>query len=547
MAAIDQYLTQSRADRDRAIARGDEIYLDQRDRSRYYNQNEEGYRQQGDEAYNQLRDTPGYTDEEARGIGGDPNAAFKYYNPDELTADMERGNADVFGAGSAYGGGVRDAAGRTGTNLRGAAAGNRTDLYGAADDLGTGVRGAAQRAKGNFSAPTDDQLSWQGGVYNYMRGENEGALDEYGNALEGTTDRDKLALSQDFTNNYAMTPEEEQGIVDAASQTTAGQYRKMADQAKMRAAAQGNTSPAALAAIEQQLGREGAAEGGDAATRAKLQANTERANRLRDIEGMRLGTEQDLSTRGQQNSGNIYGARSSGARDLATMEQQGISDVTSNRLKGAQSAADLDYAAELAGGQARTNAASNAAKYNYDAEAGASDADYRAADSGGKANMEAVQYGSDNRQKVATGNQQTGQGLATAADTSRVNRTAGIADKRIAGQQGYRDYLTGQQARQQQGGQNADSNQINTFGTQGGLQSQSTGQAIQGQTAQNSIDKQPGEGERIGMGLVKAFFADGGVVTEPTMGVVGENGPERVVKLGPGRSRFPRYGMSAAC
>lgn len=549
MATIDKYIGKSDENRDQSNIRGNEIYNYQRGRASYYDPLEEQYRQQADTAYSDLNQTPGYTSEETAGIMGDPDAAFRYYNPDQLSSDMTQGNREVADAATNYGGGIRSAADRTGTGLRGAATGIRSDVYGAANDIGTGVTAAADRARGDLAAPSQDQTNWQNGVYGYLRGENEGSLDEYGNALDSTADRGKLGLSTDFAKNYDLSDEDVQGIKNAASQSTAGQYRKMSDQAAMRAAAEGNTSPAALAAIQEQLGREGAIQAGNAASTAALAANSERAARRKDVEGMRLNTEQDISNRGTANAGSLYGARSGSAKDLASLEQQGIQSITGNRQQGATTAANLGYNAADTAGKAKMDAAGTAGQYGYSAEAGAADKDYQAADQSGQAGMDASKFGANNRQQVDTANQTVGQGLATGADAARSGRTTGVANTRIGGQTTYRGYLTDQQKQAQTGSQGAASNEINAYGTQGNLANQATGTQIQAASAK---DAQPGTFSKIlgaatgvASGLLSKF-EDGGVITEPTLGIVGENGPEQVVKVGRERSRFGRYGMPIA-
>ncbi len=555
MAKTDQYINQANQNNQQFQQQGNDLQDYWKQRQGYYNPLEEGYRQQADTAYGDLAQTPGYTSQETAGIMGNPNAAFNYYNPDQLSGDMEQGNTGVATTAANYGAGLREASDRTASGLGGAASGIKGDLYGAAGDYGTGVTNAANQGADSLSSVPSDQLDWQGGVYNYLRDQNEGSLDKYGNALDQATPEDKLALSSDFQNKYAMSPEEQQNIKDVAAQSTAGQYNKMSGEAKLRAAAEGNTSPAAMAAIEEQLGRQGAIDAGNAASSAELAANAQAASRQKDIESMRLGAQQDISGRQSANAGNLYQAQAGGAQNLAGLEQQGIQSATGNRLQAGTTGANLRYNAADTSGRAKMDAAAAAAGYGYNAAAGTAAADTNAADKGGQAQMGSAQFQATNRQNVDTGNQQTGQQLATAADTARSNRSGTVANQRITGQNNYRNYLTGQQGMQQQGGQAAGQGQTSAYGAQSGAQNTATGQTIQGQLGQNQIDKQPGEGERIGMGLVKTFFDKGGVATEPTLAVIGERGPEMVVPAngqfdkskymdGPGK-KFGRYGRAA--
>lgn len=497
-----KFIDQSVQNRDRFNERGDEQAQYLKNEGDYYDTNEKAYQQQADEAYQELRNEPGYSDAEMGGIYGDPNAAFKYYDPDQLSQDAAQGSGAVTNASTNYGVGIRDAANRAGGSLRGAASSGTEGLRRAAGNLGTGMRTAAdeygadlgsavERMRPGMEAPSNDQLAWQGGVYNYLKGENEGGLDEYGNKLESATSRDRLGLSKNFATDYAFTDTDGQNMKDIAAQATAGQYRKMGDQARLRAAAQGNTSPAAMAAIEANLGAQGAAEAGDAATRAAMAANQERARRVQDIEGMRLGAERDISGRQTANAGNLYEGRSRGSQNLANMEMQGIESATGNRMKTAGDLAKYGYEAADTTGRARMDAAKLGGEYGYKAESEGADLgykaaadssgyDYKAADMGGQADMDATRYGADTKLATNRYNQATGQGLATGADAAGVARSAKIADTRRAGEADYRGYLTDAQKSAQAGGQATQGQRLQNYNAQGGLVSDATATGMKG-------------------------------------------------------------------
>tara|TARA_R110000868_G_scaffold65726_4_gene196251 strand:- start:84 stop:1349 length:1266 start_codon:yes stop_codon:yes gene_type:complete len=411
-----------------------------------------------------------------------------------------------------------------------------------------------------MEAPSNDQLAWQGGVYNYLKGENEGGLDEYGNKLESATSRDRLGLSKNFATDYAFTDTDGQNMKDIAAQATAGQYRKMGDQARLRAAAQGNTSPAAMAAIEANLGAQGAAEAGDAATRAAMAANQERARRVQDIEGMRLGAERDISGRQTANAGNLYEGRSRGSQNLANMEMQGIESATGNRMKTAGDLAKYGYDAADSTGRARMDAARAGAEYGYKAEQGGADLgykaasdssdydykaeqqgadlgykaaadssdydyrarqqgadlgykaaadssgyDYKAADMGGQADMDATRYGADTKLATNKYNQATGQGLATGADAAGVARSAKIADTQRAGEADYRGYLTDAQKSAQAGGQATQGQRIQGSGTQGGLVNDATATGMKGAIERDKRPSGFSQGVAMATGAANAY------------------------------------------
>ena len=498
-----KYSEQGDENRNRFIRRGDEQEQYLRDEGGYYDTNERAYQQQADEAYQELRSEPGYSEAERGGIYGDPNAAFKYYDPDQLSQDAAQGSGAVTNASTNYGVGIRDAANRAGGSLRGAASSGTEGLRRAAGNLGTGMRTAAdeygadlgsavERMRPGMEAPSNDQLAWQGGVYNYLKGENEGGLDEYGNKLESATSRDRLGLSKNFATDYAFTDTDGQNMKDIAAQATAGQYRKMGDQARLRAAAQGNTSPAAMA------------------------ANQERARRVQDIEGMRLGAERDISGRQTANAGNLYEGRSRGSQNLANMEMQGIESATGNRMKTAGDLAKYGYEAADSTGRARMDAAKLGGEYGYKAESEGADLgykaaadssgyDYKAADMGGQADMDATRYGADTKLATDRYNQATGQGLATGADAAGVARSAKIADTQRAGEADYRGYLTDAQKSAQAGGQATQSQRIQSSGTQGGLVNDATATGMRGAIERDKRPSGFSQGVAMATGAANAY------------------------------------------
>lgn len=541
MPKIDEYLQQERENRQRAIQRGDDQDGYLRNRTGYYNDAEDRYRDEGDLAYRDLSETPGYTNDESMGIRGNPGAGFGYYNPDELKRNVDENRVDLDRTVGDYGSGLKDAAGSVGGGVRKAAGDLGSGLKTAAGDYGKSLGDAAGRAKSTLSAPGDEELGYQGGVYNYLRGENEGGYGDLDKGLNGAIDPAKLGVSSQFASDYKLSPDQAENIRDVAGNTVRGQYQKMSDEAENRAAAQGNTSPAALAAIKDKLAREGAISAGDAMSSAELGINREAANRNQTLEGMRLGTEQDISSRETGAAGTRYGARTGAASNLASTEMAGLSSNTGHRLTAANTAAGLDYDAASTGGKYNYDAASTGGQAGIDAEKVAGDYGYRAADSGGQAGVNASQYSGQQKLNTNTGLQTTGQGLAVGADAAGSARSGKVADQRIAGQDKVRGYYTGQQGQAQQGSENATGQQIQNSGQQGSLANSATATGAQAQGQQNQIDKQPGEGERVGMGLVHAIFKNGGIVDRPTDALIGEAGPEMVIPLGKPR----RYRMAA--
>lgn len=428
--ASNYYQNQANDNRNREMVTGDELQQQFQNNAQYYGGNEGNYRILADNAYSGLNDQPGYNSDDTAAIKGDPGAAFKYYDPSAINS-------------------------RVG------------DLQGDLND-------AANNGASSLEAVAPGEQSAYGDAEAGLKGAQDSALGEYGSQVGNSLDT--------LGSEYPMTEGEQQNIRDVAAQTTGGQYRSMQDRAAMQAAAQGNTSPAALAAIQEQLGRQGAIDAGNAASTAEMNANSAAAQR-----------ELTLSQQQQSAAGNLYGAKSGAAENEAALKAQGASSVAGTQLAGANSAANLRYGAANTGGQAAIDAAKS--------------------------------------------NQATGQALATNTDNTASGRAKTVADTTLAGQQGYRNYLTDQQKTAQQGQQANDTNKINTFANEYGAANNATATGSNAAIAQASGNTALAGSIMSAASGALAGFADGAVITKPTIAKIGERGPERVISLAP-RKRY---------
>jgi hypothetical protein len=531
------------------------------------------YNQQADTAYSDLAQTPGYTAQQAAGIEGNPNAAFQYYNPSGLTNTVNQGTGAVTGAASEY----KNDVGNQVSQLKGGLAGNVSDLNSnlnaATSGLQSGVTGAADSAASGITGVGKDELGYQGGVYNYLQREGQqqtgqlaGGLDSavggYGKAINSAIDPSKLTVGSDFSNEYKLSPGEAQNIKDVASQTTAGQFHTMQDQAAIQAAAEGNTSPAALAAIKQNLGTSGAIAAGEAASNAELNANSVAAQRQLTNEQLTLGANQNLTNTQLGQAANLYGAQSGAtqneyaanaqqSQNLASQEMSGITSSAGTNLAGQEAAGGLRYTAANTAGQAGVNAANTEGQTAVGATEYGGSAGINATAGADAANIGAQQYGSTAGISANEYNQNAGENLATQANQAGVAGQTAVANQAIAGQGQVRSYLTGQQQQDQSlaaGYTNsAISNLGTTYNAANGAQStanQATQTGANNQAANYATTS--GLVSNIAGDLTKGFssggfkFADGGIVTKPTIGIIGERGPEKVVPLS-GESARRRY------
>lgn len=470
----------------------------------------EGYRNQADSAYGGLQAQSGYTP----GQEGQINVDYSKYQTDpnalqqrQLTSDEQSGIAGDPSAGfnARDPSGILDATNQGNANLETATTG-----------LQLGLKGSYDPSQVNESGTYGDTAS------KVVTGET-GKLDT-ANTAAG------LSLDPAFAGRYRMTPQQQQDIVTAAGTTVGNAAQTQKDDIARRAAAEGNTSPAALAAMEARIQNQAEATAGDSMTNARIAASNAAAQREQTLQGMELGSAQDIASRQAQ----AAETESSQFMDAAKANEL-------MRMSGAKTVADLGLTAANIGGQAGINTAGkeqqmdvNAAALNQQTAVGQTDlAEQEAA-----ARAAAL---AANRQGTTADIQNTeyGQGMQTGAATSGGAQTTGNAQ--IAGMNSYRNYLTGQQGAAQTGATTATGQQIQNMGTQGNLVNTASGQKSSQDQASSAADQ-----GWVNTGLNALKLKGGGVVEKPGLYQIGESGPEMVIKLGdkPGASRYrdsPRY------
>jgi hypothetical protein len=437
-----------------------------------YYQQEQRYRQLGDQAYEPIfRGQGGYSpqeqeslrlspqeqqsmhlqDWERAGIQGNPEEAFRYYNPGLLWGNV----------------GETEARMREGLN-----------------DGGMGIRGA----------------------YGYGEAGEQAELARLRGGLDVAIDPNRLRLSEGFGEDYPLSDQEIQQMAELSGRAAGMRYQSSYDDIARRAAASGTTSPLALGALSSRMTREGAIEGSDALTRAKLGGLALQRDQMAEAERMRLGAEQGLTDR-QIDAAMGYGQYALNTYGRGADRRVGGETTLLGSRMGAES--------DIGGLKSRTGEYLTNQGMDYQRYAEAERA-RRAGD-------------------VAYNRQETSRYLPE----QNYRRNLDIYGQRRGDEQEGREYARWQQ--QQQGGQyqrGADRDLQAweaTTGRQGGY----TGLQIQNRGTAGPV-------ERIGMQLVKqggdtaskAFgFAEGGVVTEPTNALIGEGGePEAVVpmsKVGP--------------
>lgn len=487
-----------------------------------YGNQESKYRNSADAAASDLQQTPGYnasesaqigqdfganktgqvgyndtflTKDEQGGILGNTDAAKGYYNPDSLTNETNAGNA----AGS-----------------------DATSRYQA------GLNGSFDPSKLSMSQGYGDTLN---GAVDSEGKAVGGALSTEAAGLNGAVDPSKLGMSSDYAKTEQLTPQQQQDMVTAAGTTVGNQSRTQQDEIARRAAADGNSSPAAIAAAMSRNKLQGDADAGDAMTKARIDASNAAAARAQSVENTRLGTEQDISGR-QMSNAQTLGQQGTAAAENLAGTKIGVGNAMENTRLGAnQDIANRQMTAAQAGGQAGITQANTNTNRTL------------ATDTANQATGQNLAHQADveqSQREAALAAQRTGasatenaskfnQGNTTAQENSQGAQTTGNA--RIAGDTSYRNYLTSQQGAAQSGKQTATGQQIQNFGTQTQGTNAATATGSQAATAKAG---QPTTGDKIiggvtgALGGLASFLEDGGIATEPTLAVVGENGPEEV-------------------
>ena len=161
--------------------------------------------------------------------------------------------------------------------------------------------------------------------------------DLYGSAIDPTA----LGLSDEYKQNYNITPQDMQNIRDSAGRTVGLNAQSEIDRLQRAASAQGSTSPLALQSAMTRRAYTGDINAATAMTDADIKARqlglTVAANR----ESMRLGSEEDISNRlmtsaQQQGSAGLNQAQYLGSQGYNAANQQATNALQNAQLTGSQ-------------------------------------------------------------------------------------------------------------------------------------------------------------------------------------------------------------------
>lgn len=518
---------QANDNRTRALQRGDQLNTDiGTDIGKYQGAYGSGYNATND-ALARLGASPGYTPEEQQniirqqqleslqngtdynsnylspeeyaGIYGNPNAALQAYDPGALSSLGNTSDANT-----------RAAVGQTAGNLRANTAQTAAGLKAAVDPSKLGLSGDYTQGVSN--------------VLNKTAGDIHGAIDP-----------SKLGISGDYSKALNFGDKDVQDIEAAAGTSEGQRFANEEQQLRQKAIEQGNTSPAAQAALMERLNAQEGSAAGDAMTDARIKAKQAQmgaaqskeatrlgseqyisgqnvnagqylgnlaANEVGQQEQMRLGTEQDLANRGQQNAAltgqmgqqteeytgaqNLGNENSVAARDIGI--EQG-NQATGQKLLGAADQASSDRSGALAQNRQNTNLSNQGNQFNR---------------------------GLQVQTQIGAGNQ-------TAANARRADTGAYIQGEQHQQDQAQQGATT---ARGQQAGAAGQEGQLANADTQTAL-SASQKPGLFGKIAGAALGGLSALGAAGGKAGIMGLDA-GGVVSKPTVAMVGEHGPELI-------------------
>jgi hypothetical protein len=357
-------------------------------------------------------------------------------------------------------------------DLSGQLSNNTADVTGAATGLDTGLAGSQNFGQLNSAV-------------------NNNALEFNGSGPAGNE----------------MTDAQVQQMETAAGTTVGNQYQAAEQQMYQNAAAQGNTSPLALAVASERLNQTSAAQAGDAETEAAIAAQGAQYSRAQQIEAQELGAAQTQAGL-QANAGEFE-------------QGQGQTAATVGGEAGIGAAEDI--------GNQGINVANEYGQESIGTEEAIAGQQYSAANTAEQEEAAREAALATNRQQTQTGvnqtqySQGTGSAQMTAGGAENVGQTA------IAGQSAYRSGVSQQQALEQQGGETAEGQQQTAASTLGSQLN--TSEANAGAFKNNSPTL-AGQSSQV-IGAVGSLLDKGGIITEPTLAVIGEKHPEAVIPVGP--------------
>lgn len=379
------------------------------------------------------------------------------------------------------------------------------------------IQGGRDQLNGNYantSAGLNDAITPDLGMDSGYSGSISNIENVTDKRLQGAAGNPGLDMSGEYGRQAGMSDQEVADTAAMGGQAAGARSRAAIQDLERQAAADGNSSPLAVAAMRSQFEDQNAVAGADATVNAQLAARNQQRDAATGVEGTRLGAERyktGAQIQAADSMGNLATAaetnrekmRMSGAQDISNRKLGVASQLGQIGRENAMYTTDADLKNEAdwaARGQQGTEFNQNTA-YNASRNAEQQQADRAAGIA-------------TNRQGTSQANQgnQFNRGYQVNATLSGANK--GIADARRSGQQEARGYYTGQQQYQGGMGQQQNQNMLqNRQQTQAGRQAATNGSAAWELGNKNfgfTSNLMRNLGSGIGSGAAKGMFAGGG-------------------------------------
>ena len=316
-------------------------------------------------------------------------------------------------------------------------------------------------------------------------GVSEGYLPGIGQTIANTAtgyneinDPRWLGVSDEFWGRYDVTPRDMQDIRDSAARRIALNTQASNEALERRAAAQGNSSPLAIAAAQNRANLYGDINASDAALRADIQAKQLGLNTTQQRENQRLSSERDIADRGTGALQHLSGMSYDTQRDYEDMRLGAARDVSNRMMQRASDEGHIRTAQEAD----IANKAVDLGKYQTGTMIGLTD----------QGEQESARRAADlaeNRQSMG----QYGIGTAFAQRAPAAGQLSqsyqSVYDQRKGEEQEGRGFLTGQQGSAQEGAIATRQQNIGAAGTGMGAIGDATAAAIEAKYIPGFMEK----------------------------------------------------------
>lgn len=457
-----------RDNRTDAFDEGNAIDYDLRQQQDYRGGLEDVYRGGMDTAYNDLEQTPGYTDAETTAIMREPQFTnlqatdqdFAQLGPTDTETAGMRGDPssydDYFD---------QDLQRQIDTN---AANQQRGAVQTATERIG-GALGTQQEA---FNEAIDPS---QLGVSEDYYANTGGALRDSTGQIRESVDPTKLRYDQQVADESRFTDQDVNDWQAKAGNTIRNRYAAAKDAVTQGAAAQGNADALAIASARGRMENQEAVGAADATTNARIQGRMAQTGRNMELEDARLAAERGYSGLRSSNEQTIADRTLGQANKNESLRLDANRDISNRRIdtagkQGSDALGAYKFTGDLATGVEGNIGAREAGTQQNITDRGT---DINIAKEQTAAGREADLYA--NRAGIKKYGIDTKYGQGMGVNTQLSNTAGGVANARRQGQSERRGWLTDQTGQQVEAGQTATGQRIQNYGTRAGAVNSATG------------------------------------------------------------------------